>query len=148
MTHKLSRLHRPIARAGRADWYKIHNFTTTETGTVVSETYIYDEIGYFGTTASDFVRELKSIKADQIDLHISSPGGEVYDGLAIYETIKQHPAKVTVKIDSLAASAASVIAMAGDVVEIGRNAEMMVHDGMVLVLGNADDLRKAGNRRR
>jgi ATP-dependent protease ClpP protease subunit len=131
---------RPFARlrAGRADWFRIEN--TADDGSAA--VYIYDEIGYFGVTAADFVTALAAVRAQKLDVHISSPGGEVYDGLAIYNAIKQHPARTTVYIDGIAASAASFIAMAGDEVVIARTAEMMIHDAMGLVIGNSADMVK------
>jgi ATP-dependent Clp endopeptidase proteolytic subunit ClpP len=115
--------------------YKFQNLNSDR-----PEVYIYDEIGAWGITALDFVNELQSLKAEAFDLHISSPGGEVFDGLAIYNAILSHKADVTVYVDGLAASAASFIAMAGNKVVIAKNAEMMIHDAMGLVIGNASDM--------
>lgn len=133
---------RPVAalRRGRNDWYRI-----TNRGDGATVVYIYDEIGYFGVTASDFVRELAAVTADTIDLHINSPGGDVFDGIAIYNAIRNHPATVTSFVDGLAASAASFIAMAGDVVVVARNATMMIHDGHGICVGNATDMRELAN---
>lgn len=129
---------RPVAalQRGRGDWYKISN----NTGAGVATIHVYDEIGYFGVTASDFIAELRAIDARSIDLHISSPGGEVFDGFAIFEALRAHRATVTTYVDSLAASIASVIAMAGDRIVMGRFAELMIHDAMGLCVGNADDM--------
>jgi ATP-dependent protease ClpP protease subunit len=131
---------RPLAklREGRADWYRITN--RADTG--VTDLYIYDEIGYFGVTAADLVNDLRGISGSEIELHLNTPGGEVFDGLAIYNALKHHPANVTVYVDSLAASIGSVIAMAGDRVIMGRNATMMIHDGHGLSVGNAADMRE------
>jgi ATP-dependent protease ClpP protease subunit len=130
---------RPVAKlqSGRNDWYRIVNAATADT----SEVYIYDEIGYWGVTAGDFVAAYTAITTPNIDLHLNSPGGEVYDGIAIHTAIGQHPATTTVYVDGLAASAASFIAMAGDKVVMARNAELMIHDAMGLVIGNAADMR-------
>lgn len=122
-------------KQGRNDWYKIKNVANGN-----AEIYIYDEIGYWGVTAQDFINELKDINADNIDLHLNTPGGEVFDGLAIYNSLKDHKATVTTYVDSLAASAGSFIAMAGDTVIMQKTAQMMIHDGMTLAIGNADDL--------
>lgn len=122
-------------RQGRNEWFKIKNVATGN-----AEIYIYDEIGYFGVTAQDFINELKNIEADSIDLHLNTPGGEVFDGLAIYNSLKDHKASVTVYVDALAASAGSFIAMAGDTVVMQKTAQLMIHDGMTLAVGNADDL--------
>jgi ATP-dependent protease ClpP protease subunit len=134
------RIARPIARLrqGRADWYRITNKAAEDT----TEVYIYDEIGYFGTTAGDFVQALKGIETSKIDLHLNSPGGDVFDGIAIYNALKDHDATVTTRIDALAASIASVIAMAGDSITIAKSATMMIHDGHGLAIGNAADMRE------
>lgn len=128
-------------RQGRTEWYRIKNEASGP-----AEVYIYDEIGYFGVTADSFVRDVKNIGADRIELHLNSPGGDVFDGIAIYNVIREHPAEVAVSIDGLAASAASFIAMAGDEINIARNAEMMVHDAHGVCVGNAADMRDLAER--
>lgn len=128
-------------KQGRNDWYKFKNQAN---GT--AEIYIYDEIGYWGVTAQDFINELKDVDAESIDLHLNTPGGEVFDGLAIYNSLKDHKAKVTTYVDSLAASAGSFIAMAGDTVIMQKTAQLMIHDGMTLAVGNADDLTQLIDR--
>lgn len=130
---------RPTAKLveGRRDWYRIENSATAS----ASDVYIYDEIGYFGVTAADFVRDFSAISRDQVTLHINSPGGDVFDGLAITNAIRDHRANVTVVVDGLAASAASFIAMAGDRVVMNRNSQMMIHDAHGLTIGNGTDMR-------
>lgn len=129
-----------LAQAGvvldRQGFYKIVNQAAT-----VAEVYIYDEIGMWGQSASDFIAELSQVSAGSIDLHLNSPGGEVFDGIAIYNALKSHPANVTVYVDSLAASIASVIAQAGDHIVMRQGAQMMIHDAAGLCFGNADDMR-------
>ena len=127
----------------RNSWYRIKNLAASDSaaGVAVAEVYLYDEIGFWGVTAQDFISDIKALKADQIELHLNSPGGEVFDGIAIMESLKQHKASVTVHIDSLAASIASVIAMAGDRIIMARNATMMIHDGSDLCMGNASDMQ-------
>lgn len=131
---------RPVAdlRAGRKDWYRIENSASSDT----TEIYIYDEIGYFGVTASDFVRDLQNVRTQNIDLHLNTPGGDVFDGVAIYNALLSHKAKVTTYVDSLAASAGSFIAMAGDQRIIARTGQMMIHDAHGLAVGNATDMRE------
>ena len=94
-----------------------------------AEISIYDEIGFWGVSAASFAQDLKDCgnSLKQINLHIHSPGGDVFDGIAIYNLLKNHPANVTVYIDGLAASMASVIAMAGNEVIMPENAMMMIH---------------------
>lgn len=138
----LARVRRPLARiqAGRTDWYRIQA-KAGETPAL----YIYDEIGYFGHSASDLVDELKKVDSGELEVHLNSPGGDVFDGLAIYQALKEHPAKVTMHIDGLAASIASVIAMAADKVVMAPKASMMIHDGWTMGVGNAGDLRKVAD---
>jgi ATP-dependent Clp endopeptidase proteolytic subunit ClpP len=121
-------------------WYKIENKTDK------AEIWIYEEIGEDfwtggGVTAKNFQKELSAITAKQIDLHINSPGGSVFDGVAIYNLVKQHPANVTTYIDGLAASIASVIALAGDRVVMAENALYMLHNPSGMVMGTAADMR-------
>jgi len=129
---------RPLARLRRGDtsWYRIENHADT------ADIYLYDEIGYWGVSAKAFVDEINAIGHPHLTLHINSPGGEVFDGIAIYNAIKNHPANVTVKVDGLAASAASFIAMAGHTVEVAKNATMMIHDGLGMCIGNAADMQE------
>ena len=103
---------------------------------------LYDEIGFWGITAADFRRELDGIKASTINLRLNSPGGDVFDGIAIYNALREHPAKVITHIDGVAASMASMIALAGDEVRMAENGFLMIHNPWAMVVGNADDLRK------
>ncbi|WP_386696697.1 ClpP-like prohead protease/major capsid protein fusion protein [Lonepinella sp. MS14436] len=108
-----------------------------------AEISIYDEIGMWGISAQQFSQELKALQGvRQINLHIHSPGGDVFDGIAIYNLLKANPANKTVYIDGLAASMASVIAMVGDTVIMPENAMMMIHKPWGIQGGDADDMRK------
>lgn len=118
-------------------WYEIRNATGD-----VAEIRIYDEIGWFGITAEDFVAELDEVTAPEIMVAINCPGGDVFDGIAIYNALRAHPAKVTTRIDSLAASIASVIAQAGDHRVMLSSAQMMIHDAWGLAIGNAKEMRE------
>jgi ATP-dependent protease ClpP protease subunit len=112
---------------------------TNESG--VARVNIYDEIGLWGITAADFSAAFEPLNAAGADVHvhINSPGGDVYDGLAIYHSLKHSAANITVHVDGLAASAASFIAMAGDQIIVGRNSRMMIHDASTMTYGNAQD---------
>lgn len=107
----------------------------------VAELMIYDEIAWYAVDAQEFVGRLNALDASQINLRINSPGGSVFDGVAIYNSLKAHKAKITTYIDGVAASIASIIALAGDEVRMAKNAMFMVHDPWALVVGNASDLR-------
>jgi ATP-dependent protease ClpP protease subunit len=117
-------------------WYRIQDAIT---GGAV-DVYIYDEIGFWGVTAQDFVLELQQVQATQLNVHINSPGGEVFDGIAIYNALVNHPAEVHVTVDALAASIASVITMAGDTITMGRHSQLMIHEPYGMCVGNADDM--------
>ncbi len=125
----------PTGRVGT--WYSVKNISTD-----LAEVNIYDEIGFYGVTATNFVEDLRAVQAGTISLRINSPGGEVFDGLAILNALRSHPAKVHVTVDGLAASAASFIAMAGDVIEMAPQSMMMIHDAQGLAMGNASTLRE------
>lgn len=109
----------------------------------VADIDIFDVIGdpWEGTTAKDFIAQLRDITAPNINLHINSPGGYVNDARAMYSAIQQHPAHVTALIGSQAASAASFVAMAADKIVIAKHASMMIHDAHGFGVGNAADFR-------
>jgi ATP-dependent protease ClpP protease subunit len=102
---------------------------------------LYDSIGEGGVTARDVRRMLDTITAPTLRVRIDSPGGDVFDGLAIYNDLVACAARVEVEIVGLAASAASVVAMAADRIEIAASAFVMVHRAWSFALGNAGDLR-------
>lgn len=118
-------------------WYSISNLADSR-----AEISIYDDIGGSGVTASDFVRDIAAIKATAITLRINSGGGSVWDGVAIYNSIRRHPATVTAYVDGIAASAASFIAMAADKVLMSPHSQMMIHEAAGLSIGTADDMRQ------
>lgn len=107
--------------------------------------YVYDVIGGYDLDASDFVQTVHSLDAKTIDLHINSPGGLVYDGVAMYEALKEHPATVTGYVDGLAASAASFLLQAADHRVMGTGSRAMIHDAQVAAWGSPADLREAAD---
>lgn len=107
----------------------------------VTEIDLYDEIGFWGVTAQDFRQQLRSVQSSTIRLRINSPGGDVFDGIAMHNDLLAHPANVEIEVTGLAASAASLVAMAGDTVTMASNAFMMVHNAWGLVIGNRHDMR-------
>ena len=124
-------------------FWKIKN-AANDTG----ELYIYGEItpnkwDDTDTTAQSFKEDLEALgDVKTLNVYINSPGGSVFQGQAIYSILKRQKARVNVYIDGLAASIASVVAMAGDTVFMPKNAMMMVHNPWALAIGNAQDLRK------
>lgn len=109
-----------------------------------AEVWIYEEIGagwFGGLSAKQFADDIKALgKVNQITVRLNSPGGDVFDGIAIYNVLKQNPARVVVNIDGLAASIASIIAMAGDEINMAGNATMMIHRAWGLSMGNAEEM--------
>ncbi len=122
------------------EWYRI-----TAKGALTTEVMLFDEIGYWGITGQDFITELAAITTPAITLRVNSPGGECYDGIAIYHALKRHPAVVTVCVEGLAASIASVIAMAGDKIVMQPQTRMMVHEASGVCAGTAQDMADLGN---
>ncbi len=121
-------------------WYRVTNEYSSK-----AEIWIYDYIGLYGVEANAFVAELNNIRTPEIDLHIASEGGEVWDGLTIYAALRNHPAHINGYIDSLAASAASFIAMACDNVKMERTARLMMHEASGGVMGIAKDMREVAD---
>lgn len=112
------------------------------------EIWLYDVIGADmwsggGISADMFRRELTALgRVSTINLHINSPGGDVFDGFSMYSLLQQHAARIEVDIDGMAASIASIIAMAGDEIRIAKNAMMMIHNPRTMVAGGEDDLMR------
>jgi ATP-dependent Clp protease, protease subunit len=111
---------------------------------------IYDPIGYDywtgeGVTAKRISAALRSMNGADVIVNINSPGGDVFEGLAIYNLLREHKGKVTVRILGLAASAASFIAMAGDDVQIARAGFLMIHNAWTIVGGNRNDIREVAD---
>ncbi|EHK3917205.1 Clp protease ClpP [Salmonella enterica subsp. enterica serovar Poona] len=119
-----------------------HWYTIEAKAGGVAVVKLYDEIGAYGINARQFADELTALgNVRQINLHIHSPGGEVLEGLAMYNLLKNHPAKKIVTIDGVACSMASVIAMTGDRVLMPENAMMMIHKPQGIAGGDASDIR-------
>lgn len=103
--------------------------------------HIYDEIGWFGVWPADVVEALSGIKGD-VEVHLNSPGGNTFDGLAIYAALKRHAGEVGMVVDGLAASAASFIAMAASPgkLQMTPNGTIMIHDAWAMACGNAAEM--------
>lgn len=130
-----------LEQDSQRSWYRIENRADED----AVDLYIFDLVGKTwdgGVSANDFVRELKDVTASVINLHLNSRGGDVFEGLAIYNALKQHDAEVNVSIEGLAASIASVVAMAGDTIIIAKNAQVMIHEAHAIAMGNAEDMKK------
>jgi len=103
---------------------------------------LYDEVGAFGAGSKEFLADLAKLNGQHIHLRINSPGGSVVEGTAIYNALRRHQGGLTVHIDALAASMASVIAMAGAPVYIADNALLMIHNPWTVSMGDSEQLRR------
>lgn len=127
-------------------FYSFENKTETS-----ADLYIYGTITSYEWDEQDvsawgFKKELEDLgEVSEINVHINSYGGSTFEGLAIYNQLKQHKAKINVYIDGIAASAASIIAMAGDKVYIPKTAIIMIHNCWTGAVGNAKELRKTAD---
>lgn len=129
-----------ISQANKPDesWYSLRAASRG-----VAEVMLYDDIGAWGISARQFARDLAALgDVSQIDLRIHSGGGDVMEGTAMYNILRGHSARVVVYIDGLAASMASVVAMAGDEIRMPANAMMMIHKPWGGHVGDADDMRE------
>lgn len=109
-----------------------------------AEVFVYGDIGgwWDGVNAEEFAKQLADLDVDTLDVRLNSPGGFVFDGLAIYNAIARHTARTTIHIDGLAASIASVIAMAGDEIRISEGSSVMIHKPWSFAIGDAEAMRK------
>lgn len=131
-------------QGARKTWCEIN----AQSGSRTAELLIYDRIGGYWSESSamQVADKIKDLDVDAITVRINSPGGSAFDGIAIMNTLRTHKATVTVHIDGLAASAASVIAMAGDEIVMGPASQMMIHDAWTYTDGDAKFLRSEADR--
>ena len=122
----------------KENWY---NVQSKASGDIV-DVYIFDEIGTFGMNAQSFIDEIKAFKNSPINLHINCVGGDVFDGMAIYNILKKRTAETTVYIEGIAASMGSVIALAADSVVMAENSLFMIHNAWGGANGEAKDMKK------
>ncbi|MCT7307948.1 head maturation protease, ClpP-related [Ralstonia wenshanensis] len=130
-------------KAKQRKWYDL-KAARNAAGKTVAELRIYDDIGFWGTTAKAFVNELDALAkdADEILVAVNSGGGDVFDGFAIYNALRRYSGKVTARVDGIAASAASLVVMAGDTIVMPENAMMMIHNAWTIAAGDAAQMRK------
>ncbi len=122
-------------------WYRILGKKNNET-----RIDIMSEIGFWGITAEQFRNDLKGIGEDEpIHVHINSDGGDILEGNEIYNALVEHKGRVRVSIGAIAASMASVIAMAGDEISIAENGFIMIHNPWTMALGDAEEMRKVAD---
>lgn len=125
-------------------WWRITNRRTNGAKTATLD--IYDEIGPWGTTAKELVKQLRALDVEEIQMHVNSPGGDYFDGLAILNSLRDHPARIVATVDGLAASAASFIVMAADELVMARNSELMIHEAHGMAMGDSDTMRDLAQR--
>ena len=119
------------------NWFEIK----AESSKVV-DVYIFDEEGTFAINAQSFIEEIKAHKGQPMNLHLNCVGGDVFEGMAIYNVIKKRKAKTTVYIEGIAASMGSVIALAADKVIMAENSLFMIHNAFGGAMGEAKEMRK------
>lgn len=125
------------------DWFRVENSADDADSTDI---FVYDSIGgWFGMYADEFVEALGNITTKNINLRVNSPGGSVFEGIAIANAIRTHPANVTVYVDSLAASIASIIALAGNKLVMMPQSQLMIHDASGGCYGNAAEMEYMRN---
>lgn len=126
-------------------WYRVEQ---AKDASGAAEIFIYDEIGFWGVTANEFVKDLRAVKAGTVKLHVNSPGGGVDDGIAIYNALKGHKAALEVYVDGIAASAASFIAQAAPAGKLfmAPHTRMMIHEAWSYAAGPAEEMRKTAER--
>jgi len=125
----------------KRNWYDIQSKKSTK----AVDIYIFDEIGAFGMNAQSFIEEIKEYKNSSINLHINCVGGDVFDGMAIYNVLKKRTAETTVYIEGIAASMGSVIALAADNVVMAENSLFMIHNAWGGAMGESKELKKTAN---
>lgn len=108
-----------------------------------ADVYIYGDIGgwWDGIQPDEIAKEIAELDVATLNVHVNSPGGVVFDGIAIYNAFAAHSANVVMHVEGIAASIASVIVMAGDEIRIGESANMMIHKPWSFMIGDADDMR-------
>jgi ATP-dependent Clp protease protease subunit len=121
----------------KPDWFSVNAIAGDE-----PEIFIYDVVGWPFCDAGELVRTMASIKDKHALCRINSPGGDVFDGMAIFNCFANHPGGVTIRIEGMAASIASIIAMAGKKVEAYPNTMMMIHNALIYTAGNHNELRE------
>lgn len=124
----------------KPDWYSLKAAAEDE-----AEIVIYDYIGWPYNDPVDLVRALGELGPQAVTVRINSPGGDVFDGMAIFNALRSHKGRVTTRIEGLAASMASIIALAGKEVQAYANTMFMIHNPWVVVAGDQDDLREVAD---
>lgn len=141
MTDRLTQIQASRARLSRANGVRSEAQAAGEGST--AELWLYGVVGgfWFGFNAESVARELRALDVDEITVRLHSPGGNAIDGIAIGNLLRNHRARVTVVVDGMAASAASVVALGGDEIVMSPGSQVMIHDASLMTYGNAAQLR-------
>lgn len=118
-------------------WYEVTNVLKGS-----ADLYLYDQIGLFGVSAAQFVSEIKGLKGKILNVFVNSPGGDAFDGVAIYNALKRHEGTVNMTVDGIAASAASFIVQAGGNRTMATGSTMMIHEGHGMAIGGTSTMEK------
>lgn len=144
--HNITKMRGKRPESGNRPWFSVRNDGASP------EVLIYDEIGigWFGggVAPENLIDEIKGLNmkdGETLTVRINSPGGNLFDGNTIYNYLRSIKQEIRVRVDGMAASAASIIAMAGDTVEMPENSFLMIHNPMWLVAGDSRDFRKAAD---
>lgn len=129
---------KPISKP---DWYSINALNDGDS----AEIFIFDVIGWPYNDAGDLVKQMAGMKDKKLLVRINSPGGDCFDGLSIFNALANHPGGVTTRIEGMAASMASIIAMAGKNIEAYSNTMVMIHNALVYTAGNHHELRSVAD---
>lgn len=125
---------------------KINNFVKLKNEPDVNRLYLYGDISDFDEdftiSAKKVIEALEEVKTDDLEIHLNSYGGDMFEGIAISNYLKNSGKNIVVVIDGIAASAASIVAMAGNTIKMPKNAELMIHNPWTLAIGNSSELRK------
>jgi len=123
-----------------------HEILKNENGT--TDILVYDEIGaddWGGISSKDFAKDLASLGSEPLNIRINSPGGSVFDGVAMYQALKSYPGPTTATVEGIAASIASVIMLGADKVVASETSMVMIHSPWMVTFGNATELRQAAD---
>lgn len=130
------------------DFSKLHGLTFNPRCELIErdgEAHVYLEGGIYDEEDGISAKKVRSLLKGDVTVHLNSPGGSTFEGLAIYNALKDHPGHVTVQIDGIAASAASIVAMGANKITARPSSMMMIHRGWTIAIGNSEELRKTAD---
>ncbi len=136
-----------MSRPKPREWFRMSAVDTPQAEPTKAEIHVYDEIGgWFGINASDFVQALAGLDVDEITMYVNSPGGDLFDAIAMKSALQRHRATVTASVDGLAASAATIALLGADTVIMQPGSELMIHEPSTIEWGDASAMTAAADR--